>query len=160
MTAKIIYAPIRKKYVQEHKGHMIDKAHCVFCKPKREIIVYEGNTAMIIANNYPYNTGHLLVIPKRHINDIGDMNKDEDKDVMLLIKRAVKFLDKAFKPDSFNIGLNQGEISGGSIKHVHFHVVPRYKGDNAFMEVINNTKVISYTPEEAVKIIKQKNNLR
>jgi len=153
-----MYAPIRKKYVEE-KRH---DNKCPFCnyKNKQEYIIYEGNTAAILANNYPYFFGHLLVIPKRHIKNLEDLNKDEDKDVMLMIKRAVKFLKVAFNPEGFNIGLGIGNYSGGSQEHLHFHVVPHYKGDIGFMNLLDNVSVQANKPEEMVVKLKKKNGLR
>jgi len=157
--AQILYAPIRKKY-HEMKNEFSNK--CPFCDYKKhpEHLIFDGNTAIIVANRYPYNFGHLLVVPKRHIKNIEDLNKDEDKDVMMLVKRSVKFLRDAFNPDSFNIGLNQGGISGGSIEHLHIHIVPRYKGDTGFTQILSDTTVQANTPEEMVKQLKQKCGLR
>ena len=112
-----------------------------------------------MANRYPYNFGHLLVVPKRHITALEDLNKDEDKDVMMLIKRAIKFLKNAFNPDGFNVGINLGNYSGGSIEHIHFHILPRYKGDTGFINVFSNTSIVATTPEEMVKELKEKNRL-
>ncbi len=160
--AQILYAPIRKKYHEKPKTSDTNNAKCPFCDYKKhpETVVFEGNTAVIIANSYPYTFGHLLVIPKRHIKTVEELNKDEDKDVMLLIKRATKFLKDAFNAESFNLGLNQGPLSGGTVEHLHFHVVPRYKGDVGFTHVLNNTVIQASTPTEMVKELKQKCGLR
>ena len=156
--AKIIYAPMRNKYFDEKRKNSHNKEECIFCnyKKQKELVVLEGNTAIIMANKFPYNFGHLMVIPKRHVENIEDLNKDEDKDVMLLIKRAVKFLKTAFNPIGFNIGLNIGNNSGRSIKHLHFHIIPRYDGDTGFMDIIGKTKILSKTPQEMVKELKSK----
>lgn len=159
---QIIYAPIRKKYHESQKVNETNNNKCPFCDYKKDLntLVFEGNTAIIVANKFPYTFGHLLVVPKRHIKNIEELNKDEDKDVMLLIKRAVRFLKDAFNPDSFNVGLNQGNISGGTVEHLHFHVVPRYKGDVGFMQTLNDTAIHANTPEEMVKQLKEKLQLR
>lgn len=153
---EIIYAPIREKYIENKP------TKCPFCNftEKRDLLVYDGNTAIIIANKFPYLEGHLLVIPKRHITEITEQNKDEDKDIMLLVKRAVKFLDAAFHPDGFDIGVNLKSEAGASVEHLHYHVVPRYKGDTGFMNILENTNILSEKPAEMVRKLKYKNNLR
>lgn len=153
---QIIYAPIRQKYNAEKQN-----AKCPFCnyKDERDLVVYEGNTAIILANKFPYLFGHLLVLPKRHITDIGEQNKDEDKDIMLLIKRAIKYLENAFHPEGFDIGVNLKSAAGSSIKHLHYHIVPRYGGDTGFMNVLENATIISEKPETMVQNLKRKNKL-
>jgi diadenosine tetraphosphate (Ap4A) HIT family hydrolase len=151
---EVIYAPLRKNY------HNKRNENCPFCNFKnKKLLVYEGNTAYIVANKFPYSYGHLLVIPKRHITDIVDLNKDEDKDMMLLMKRSVKFLEKAIKCKGFNIGLNQGEYSSHSQDHLHFHVVPRYENDTGFMQITAKTSIAAENPEELVKKLKRSNQL-
>ncbi len=154
--AKIIYAPIREKYIESHNKD----TKCPFCNyhNKSQYIVHEGNTCTILANQYPYLYGHLLIIPKRHVTDIVDLNKDEDKDMMLLIKRAIKLLREAFHPDGFDVGY-QTKMGGGSVDHIHFHVVPRFKGDTGFMTILENSNIMSEKPEEMVKKLKQKNHM-
>jgi len=154
--AQIIYAPIREEYVENHSK----KKSCPFCNYHKEekYLVYEGNTAVIIANKYPYLYGHLLVVPKRHITNILELNKDEDKDVMLLIKRAIKLLTTAFHPDGFDVGY-QTKNGGASVEHVHFHIIPRYAGDVGFMTILENDNIISEKPEIMVKKLKRKNHL-
>lgn len=155
---KIIYAPLRESYV-ENNGKKKDKK-CPFCNinNKKELLVYEGNTCYILANKYPYLYGHLLIIPKRHIKDILELNKDEDKDMMLLTKKAIKMLSETFKPDGFDVGY-QTSFGGGSIDHMHFHVVPRFKGDTGFMTIVDDVNIISEKPEEMVKKLRRKNHI-
>jgi ATP adenylyltransferase len=154
--AKIIYAPLREKYVETN--HKDEK--CPFCNYAKhpDLLVHEGNTCVVVANKYPYLYGHLLVFPKRHITDITELNKDEDKDMMLLIKRAIKQLKLAFNADGFDVGY-QTKFGGGSVEHVHFHVVPRYKGDTGFMNILENTNVMSEKPEFMVQKLKRKNHM-
>lgn len=154
--SEIIYAPIREKYIESHnKDHK-----CPFCNYHKDgkYILHEGNTCVVVANRYPYLYGHLLVFPKRHITDIVELNKDEDKDMMLLIKRAIKQLKLAFNPDGFDVGY-QTQFGGGSIEHVHFHIVPRFKGDTGFMTILENANVMSEKPEDMVQKLKRKNHM-
>ena len=159
---KIIYAPIREQYVSNNANNNKNRKDnkCPFCNyhNKQDLLVYEGNTAYILANKYPYLYGHLLIIPKRHITDILDLNKDEDKDMMLLIKKAIKLLRETFNPKGFDIGY-QSIYGGASIEHIHFHVVPRFEGDTGFMNMLDDTNIISEKPEEMVKKLKKKNHI-
>ncbi len=156
-VTQIIYAPIRQTYNAQKQN-----VKCPFCnyKDERNLVVCEGNTAVIIANKFPYLAGHLLVLPKRHIIDVSEQNKDEDKDIMLLIKRAVKYLEEAFHPDGFDIGINLNSDAGSSVKHLHYHIVPRYRGDTGFMNVLENAAIMSEKPETMVQNLKRKNNLQ
>lgn len=153
---QIIYAPIRQPYTSQKQN-----SKCPFCNYKEEnsLLVYEGNTAVIIANKFPYLFGHLMVFPKRHITEVNEQNKDEDKDIMLLIKRSVKYLEDAFHPDGFDIGVNLKSAGGSSVKHLHYHIVPRYTGDTGFMNVLENAAIMSEKPETMVQKLKRKNNL-
>ncbi len=151
---QIIYAPMRKDYYYGKKP-----TNCQFCELDKSVIIIEQNSCIMIANKYPYVFGHLLIVPKRHVETIEDLNKDEDKDMMLLSKKAVRMLRNTFNPEGFNIGINIGEISGGSIKHLHIHIVPRYKGDTGFMNVLNDTSISSMKPEEMIKKLKEKNGI-
>lgn len=157
---QIIYAPIREQYVSNNNGKNKKDNKCPFCNyhNKQDLLVYEGNTGYILANKYPYLYGHLLIIPKRHITDILELNKDEDKDMMLLIKKAIKMLTETFHPDGFDVGY-QTMFGGGSVDHMHFHVVPRFKGDTGFMTIVGDVNIISEKPEEMAKKLKRKNHI-
>jgi len=95
-------------------------------------------------NRYPYNNGHLLISPNRHIEDLDDLSIPELTALFDLTRRAKNWLRKAYNPDGFNIGINQGRESGAGLpEHLHVHVVPRWDGDTNFMPVLGFTKVIS-----------------
>jgi ATP adenylyltransferase len=95
-------------------------------------------------NLYPYNNGHLMIIPKRHISLLGELSGEESLDIMNEITAAQNALTEVYKPDGFNIGANLGRASGAGIEnHIHFHIVPRWNGDTNFMPVLGEVKVIS-----------------
>ncbi len=95
-------------------------------------------------NRYPYNNGHLLIIPYRHISKIDEMNEAERLEVFTLLEKSVNTLEKSLSAQGFNIGTNLGKVAGAGIEdHIHFHIVPRWNGDTNFMPVLGEVKLIS-----------------
>ena len=124
-------------------------APCVFCSAlaagddRRALILRRGQRAFLILNAFPYATGHLMAMPIRHVATVEDATADELTETMTLVQESVRALNVGYKPDGFNIGLNQGRVAGaGVLGHVHTHVVPRWNGDTNFMPVIADTKVL------------------
>ena len=109
---------------------------------REALIVYRSSLSYLMLNRFPYNPGHLLAIPFREITDIEELTSDESADQFQTIVRGKKILRAALKPDGVNIGFNLGSASGGSIPHLHGHLVPRWNGDNNFMPVIGQTRVL------------------
>ncbi len=124
------------------------KRGCFFCrelkekKEKKNLILYQGRYVFVVMNKYPYNNGHLMIVPKRHLLHLEDLNSDELKELFELLKAAIKALKTAVKPQGFNIGMNIGTAGGAGEDHVHLHIVPRWEGDTNFMPLIGETKVI------------------
>ena len=107
------------------------------------LILYRGKLSFIIMNLYPYNNGHLLIVPSRKVDSMINLDKDELQEIMYLSQESMKIISKKLNSDGFNFGLNAGKCSGAGIEdHVHFHIVPRCNGDNNFMPVLGNTRVI------------------
>ena len=124
-------------------------ASCVFCSAlaagddRRALILRRGQRAFLILNAFPYATGHLMAMPIRHVARVEDATADELTETMTLVQESVRALNAGYKPDGFNMGINQGRIAGaGVLGHVHAHVVPRWNGDTNFMPVIADTKVL------------------
>jgi ATP adenylyltransferase len=149
-----LWAPWRMKYIKES----IDKPGqgCIFCakpaesKDRENLILYRGVHAFIMLNAFPYNNGHLMVIPYRHSNSMDDIDPAGAAELWLLLAKSRSALSKAFNPDGFNIGINLGRTAGAGIDtHLHVHIVPRWNGDSNFMPVIGGTKVISQSLEDA-----------
>ena len=110
---------------------------------KKEYVLYRGQWNYILMNRYPYNAGHLLVLPFREVAELDKMEKEERHELMDLIVKAQKILARALSPTGFNIGFNFGNSAGAGIpSHLHCHVVPRWEGDTNFMPVIGNTRVL------------------
>ncbi len=154
-----LWAPWRMAYVKkaarkEYKG-------CIFCEAlKRDdedaLIVYRGKLGFIIMNLYPYNPGHLMVVPNRHVASLEDLGREELLELMLLVNASLRGLREAVSPHGFNIGVNLGQVAGAGIEdHVHIHIVPRWSGDTNFMPVIGNTKVIPQALKETYEAIRK-----
>jgi ATP adenylyltransferase len=142
-----LWAPWRIKYVAKIGKK---RRECVFCKilkekkDKKNFVIARTNHAYSVLNIYPYNNGHILVVPNRHVPDLGSLKKEEREDLFDLLEATKKLLDKHMKADGYNIGINLGRIAGaGFPEHVHIHLVPRWLGDVNFMPVTGHTKVIS-----------------
>lgn len=106
------------------------------------LIVHRTPLSYLMLNRFPYNPGHLLVIPFREVSDLADLAPAEQADLMGALIFGEKLLREAMKPDAFNIGFNLGRPAGGSIEHLHGHIVPRWSGDNNFMPVLGQTRIL------------------
>lgn len=121
---------------------------CVFCDAPRQsapdsLIVYEGTTSYIVLNLYPYNNGHLMVVPYRHVSTLGTLTPAELQEVAQLTQRAEAALTEAYQPQGINVGINLGKAAGaGILEHIHVHAVPRWTGDSNFMTAIGGTRVL------------------
>ena len=121
---------------------------CPFCRvptlgDEEGLIVHRGASAYVVMNLYPYNAGHLLICTYRHISDLTDLTDEERNEVFALTSAAMKVLRKVSNAKGFNLGMNQGAISGAGVAdHIHQHVVPRWSGDANFMPIIGQTKVL------------------
>ena len=141
---KILWAPWRMEYVVGDR-----EEGCLFCSKlqggndRRNLILYRGDQSFMILNRFPYTSGHLMVVPNRHVASLEELNEGEMLELMALLKKSLQVLKGALKPDGFNVGMNLGREAGAGIEaHVHFHVVPRWNGDTNFMPVLFDTKVI------------------
>ena len=151
---KMFYAPKRQKFIENKYKNGFSKK-CIFCNPEKQLIVSESKNCYVIANKYPYATGHLLVLPKRHINSITELTKKEREELFDLIDFSVIALKQVLKPHGYNIGSSVGKVAGESIHHLHFHVLPRFEGDMGW-NILGKFEVFSLTPKELVKKLKQK----
>ncbi|NPA05138.1 MAG: HIT domain-containing protein [Crenarchaeota archaeon] len=157
---ELLWAPWRARYVKSFAKKKEDKT-CIFCEaPKRSdeeaLILYRGEKAYIIMNLYPYNAGHVMVVPYKHVASLEDLDEDELLELMKLVNLAMKVIRRHMKPDGFNIGVNIGRAAGAGVdKHVHIHVVPRWVGDTNFMTVTAATRVISEDIRETYKGLRE-----
>ncbi len=154
---KILYAPWRMKYIAGSER----TSGCVFCEaPKHNdreaLIVYRGELSYVILNKYPYNSGHVMVVPYRHVPTLEDLRLPELAEMGLLVKASMKALRKAYNPHGFNIGVNVGEAAGAGIAgHVHIHILPRWRGDTNFTVIFSATKVLPEALEDTYEKLKK-----
>ncbi len=146
-----LWTPWRMQYVTSATGDDID---CIFCaaleerneaerEELRSHVLYRGARVFVILNAYPYNTGHLMVAPNRHVGEIDELDEQERRDLMELTSTATSLIREAMSPHGFNVGMNLGRVAGAGVPgHLHVHVVPRWGGDTNFMPVVGNTKVL------------------
>ncbi len=145
-----LWSPWRSQYIEGFKDKD-GSEECVFCRAVKEdensdesLIVYRGKFNFIMLNLYPYNNGHLMIIPNRHLSELADLTPEERAEVMDLQALTIEALREVMKPHGFNIGANLGKAAGAGIDtHLHFHIVPRWTGDTNFMPVLGEVKVIS-----------------
>ena len=139
-----LWSPWRLKYVTGASG---DNPSCIFCdtsQPGREdLILIHGRVSYVILNLYPYNNGHLMVVPKRHLADIASSTAEERVELMDLARIGEMAIGEAYHPHGINVGINLGRPAGaGVVDHLHVHVVPRWSGDTNFMTVVGNVRVL------------------
>jgi len=150
-----LWTPWRMEYIRAAKG---EPEGCIFCELPRlgddaeaRILAREGR-AFAVLNAFPYNPGHLMVAPFRHVGELEEVTTEELADVDRLLQRAVVALKQEMEPHGFNLGMNLGRVAGAGIPdHVHWHVVPRWSGDTNFMPVIGETKVVPELLEETYR---------
>jgi len=152
-----LWAPWRTGYIIE--GNKA-KSGCVFCdilkeeKDKKNYILLRRQYSYVVLNIYPYNNGHLLIVPNRHVKSLNKLRAEEKEEIFNLMDYCVSLLDGAMSPQGYNIGINLGRVAGAGFPgHLHVHVVPRWKGDANFMPVTGKTKVISQSLKELYKLL-------
>ena len=154
-----MWAPWRKTYL---RSSSVKRPGCLFCsllrekKDKRNLVLFRTAYHVVVLNRYPYNNGHLMIVPKRHIACLSQLNVREKADFFEVLEKVMGALSKAMKPHGFNLGMNISDVAGAGIPdHVHWHIVPRWKGDVNFMPVVAGTKVISESLESAYEVLSQ-----
>jgi ATP adenylyltransferase len=144
---KHIKSPGRMEYLKAEKPD-----GCIFCKDSirdKRLVLHEGTLCYVIMNKYPYNSGHILIVPFRHISDIEDMSREETMEMIDLMDRSVRIMKEVMHPEGFNIGMNVGKAGGAGIEsHLHLHVVPRWPGDTNFVTVLGEVRVIPEDVEQ------------
>lgn len=151
-----LWAPWRSSYVKGKK-----EKGCIFCtKPKskndkKNYIVKRGEKVFSMLNIFPYNNGHVMVAPYRHVKNLDKLTKEELTELMIHVNKIINMLKKVLKPDAFNVGFNLGKIAGaGYANHIHVHIVCRWQGDTNFMPVIGKVKVIPESLDELYERLK------
>jgi len=177
LERKNLWAPWRIGYVQGlddkpmyGKSEGLKRRDCFLCdiiarpdEDDRNLVLWRTKSSIILLNRYPYNNGHLLAAPLRHIQDLQEAGDEELLELTRLVRDSQKALSLVVKPHGFNVGMNFGRCAGAGVPgHLHIHIVPRWDGDTNFMSVCSDTDVISQSLEELLKLLKQageENNL-
>lgn len=139
-----LWAPWRLEYILSKKG-----PECIFCvkpqedKDRENLILYRSSHSVVFMNLYPYNNGHLMIVPYRHVFSIVDLKDEELLDLMKMTQFSVNNLKQAFAPEGYNVGVNIGKVAGAGIEeHLHIHIIPRWVGDTHFMAVLGEVRII------------------
>jgi ATP adenylyltransferase len=147
---KRLWAPWRATYLTTSRG-----SGCILCEApvasddRATLVLHRDALGYMILNRFPYNSGHLMVVPYRHVARVEALEPDEAQALMMLSGLAVRILEHAMKPEGFNLGMNLGRAAGAGIDdHLHLHVVPRWTGDTNFMPVLGEVKVLPEALEE------------
>ena len=158
MTEKKLWAPWRTAYISSVRRSSSKK--CIFCGKQNgksaadDRILSQGRLGFSMLNRYPYNNGHLLIAPYRHVADLSSLSDDEWLEMLQLSRDAVARLQKVMKPNGYNLGINLGRAAGAGIPgHLHLHIVPRWNGDTNFMPVVADTKVVSQSLKAAHRLL-------
>jgi ATP adenylyltransferase len=142
----LLWTPWRREFIEGTQERSTD---CFLCAAsaahddKKNLILRRADTVFVLLNLYPYNSGHLMVAPYVHTGDLPNLDAGIAADLMHTTQKAVDVLQRAYRPDAFNIGMNLGKSAGAGVPdHLHLHVVPRWEGDTNFMPIVANTKVL------------------
>lgn len=145
MEKRILWAPWRGVYVSEKK-----REGCIFCPPFEGVspedrpILYFDALVMVMLNKFPYNTGHLLISPVRHVAELESLREEELLALMKMAQQALSILKEVLKPDGFNVGFNLGKVAGaGYPDHIHLQIVPRWEGDVNFLTLLSEVRLAS-----------------
>ena len=150
-----IWAPWRIEYIKSAQRGKPEG--CILCdKPKQNndalnYILYRGDKNFVIMNSYPYNPGHVMLIPRRHLEDVRDLRRAEQRELHDLQACTLDVLEQAYAPHGFNVGFNLGKTAGASLPHLHLHVVPRYHGELGFMDLLSQTRTLVEPPRTTVR---------
>jgi ATP adenylyltransferase len=155
-------APWKAEYVKRTK----DPNQCLFCAIAQKTAgieaweVFRDEKIMILLNRFPYNPGHLLIAPLDHYEQFEALPKELSCHLMLILQQGIKILKSTHQATAFNIGLNLGNTAGGSIKHLHWHIVPRYLGDLNFMEILETRVLVETLEQTMIKLRQHVGNLK
>jgi ATP adenylyltransferase len=149
----ILWSPWRSKYIEAFKEE--DKKEgsdlCFLCEAindaepgESNLVVEVREKCFAILNKFPYNNGHLLVAPNKHIAELEDLSEEELVSMMKLVRDGMSVIREAYKPHGFNVGINIGRVSGAGVPgHIHIHIVPRWNGDTSYMATLADVKIVS-----------------
>ena len=152
-----LWAPWREKFILCEK-----EPGCFLCRTSREkqdrknLILFRGEKCFVILNRYPYNNGHLMIAPFRHVGKLEELRDEELTEIWKTAQLCVRALKSGLKPKGINLGMNLGKVSGAGVgDHIHLHIVPRWQGDTNFMPIFAETKVVSVGLADTYRLLKR-----
>jgi ATP adenylyltransferase len=151
MFERYLFPPDKKDYIARKKQGLFDK-ECILCKIAEknrdfnQLEIIRSSFNIVTVNLYPYNPGHIMIFPIRHIVSFEEMSQEEYIDLQLITNKSLKILKKIYNPGGFNIGYNIGKAAGASIAHIHQHIVPRYEHELGFVDIFSGSKITIETP--------------
>ncbi|MHA1732132.1 MAG: HIT family protein [Promethearchaeota archaeon] len=154
-----IVAQGKFEYIQGRTRRMYECIFCEVVKKNPNLVAHElfaDEFILVMLNLYPYNAGHLLVLPKAHVESLNDLNTDSLARLFSCVQACQKILRESFKPTGFNVGINEGANSGQSVKHLHVHVVPRFPNELGFLDIVGGTRTIPLNVEQVHKRLSPK----
>src|SRR5581483_2445256 len=152
-----LYVPSKLAYIRGKRP----RVKCILCSVARgdkkvtPLVAHETPGFLVTVNLYPYNPGHLMVFPRRHVEDFRELGSAEGLELNRLLALSLDILQKHYSPHGFNLGCNMGAASGASIEHLHFHVVPRYSREKSFMDIISGTRIFAEDPKKALRALRK-----
>ncbi|MFP3144347.1 MAG: HIT domain-containing protein [Caldisphaera sp.] len=159
-----LWAPWRMSYIKDFSNKKEEEKEtnqkCIFCEAQKNdireaLVLFKAKYSFIILNKYPYNSGHLMIAPYKHVSNLTELNDNELLEISKLIKASIIALTKAYKPEGFNVGVNIGEAAGAGVPgHVHIHIVPRWKGDSNYITIIGGVKVVPQSLDDTYNLLK------
>jgi ATP adenylyltransferase len=151
-----LWAPWRMEYILSKKSE-----ECVFCigenpdGDKERLVLYRSRFCFVILNHYPYNNGHLMVAPLRHVASLQDLDEAASHDLFYLLQKCVAILTQTLHAEGFNLGANLGKVAGAGVdQHLHIHLVPRWAGDTNFMPVVADVRVMPECLEDTYRMLR------
>lgn len=150
-----LWAPWRIRYIRAKR-----QKKCIFCASRKSkgknYVIFKTRYSIAMLNIFPYNNGHIMVFPLRHLKEVSGLKEAEVLDLFGALDNVKRLLDTVLKPDGYNIGINVSEIAGAGITgHLHIHIVPRWRGDTNFMPILYDTKVVSQSLDELHKQLRR-----
>lgn len=152
-----LWAPWRFKYIEKADS----ETGCIFvdlpraAEDTRNLILYRGKKAFVMLNAFPYTNGHLMIAPYKHTADLADLDDEELLEINQLLAKAMGWIKAAYAPNGFNVGINLGSAGGAGIPtHIHWHIVPRWRGDTNFMTTVGDVRVLPQSLEESYEKLK------
>jgi ATP adenylyltransferase len=159
---EVMWSPWRSKYIEGFKEEIAgNEESCFLCDAVNKsgidsdiYVVEKRDECFVILNKFPYNNGHVLIAPYRHISNLEDLTDEELTGLMRTLRDSVKALGLVYKPHGYNAGINLGRTAGAGVPgHLHFHVVPRWDGDTSFMATLSDTKIVSQSLEDTKRLM-------